>query len=132
MNYFSGYSGDRHSSLYMKAQEIRKISRRISDYLIPDLAVLNEKGLEDKNLYFTGDIIRHSNSLIFNISKAESEYFQDSRMKYVSSVNRLTEMLYKACEKLEKSNSNGREFLKLLRKELKKFQKLQTYWRLGL
>lgn len=132
MNYFSGYGMNRRSSLYLKAQEIRKISQRISDYLLPDLAVLNENGHEDKGIYFTGDIIRHSNSLIFNISKAESEYFQDNRMKYISSVNRLTEMLYKSCEKLEKTNSNGREFLKILRKELKKFQKLQKYWRLGL
>lgn len=132
MNYFTGNGGSRKSSLYLKAQEIRNISRRISDYLIPDLSGLNEKGLEDKNVYFTGDIIRHSNSLIFNISKAESEYFQDNRKKYISSVNRLTDMLYKACEKLEKSNSNGREFLKILRRELIKFRKLQAYWKLGL
>lgn len=132
MNYFYRNSENRRSALYFKAQEIMRISRRISDYLIPDLATLNEQGTEDRNIYFTGDIIKHSHSLVMNIDKAEREYFQDNRMKYVSSVSRLTDMLYRSCEKLEKTNSNGREFLKILRRELKKFQKLQTYWRLGL
>ncbi len=109
-----------------------RISRRISDYLVPDLAILNDRGTEDTNVYFTGDIIRHSHSLVTNIDKAESEYFQDSRMKYVTSVAQLTERLYNACERLEYVNSNGREFLKILRTELQKFRKLQRTWKLSL
>ncbi|MDX1545127.1 MAG: hypothetical protein R3214_14420 [Christiangramia sp.] len=132
MKYFSGNHEDRRSALYAKAQEIMRISRRISDYLVPDLAILNDTGNEDKNVYFTGDIVRHSNSLVTNISKAETEYFQDSRMKYVASVSMLTERLYKICERLEYTNSNGRDFLKILRHELHKFRKLQRIWKLSL
>lgn len=108
------------------------ISRRISDYLIPDMASLNENGHEDKRIYFTGDIVRNSHNLMLNIDKAETEFFQDSRMKYVASVNRLTDRLYKSCEKLEYASSNGRDFLLILRKELQKFRKLQRVWRLSL
>ena len=107
-----------------------QISRRISDYLTPDMAVLNDNGAENDHIYFTGDIIRNSHSLILNINKAETEYFQDTRMQYVASVSRLTERLQKSCERLEYVNSNGREFLLILRKELKKFRKLQRNWRL--
>ena len=109
-----------------------QISRRISDYLVPDMAVLNENGTEDKRIYFTGDIIRNSHSLISNIQKAETEFFQDSRMQYVASVSRLTDRLYRSCEKLEYSSSNGRDFLIILRKELQKFRKLQRTWKLSL
>ncbi len=109
-----------------------QISRRISDYLIPDLAVLNDSGAEDKRIYFTGDIIRNSHSLILNISKAETEFFQDARMHYVSSVSRLTDRLYRNCERLEYVSSNGRDFLIVLRKEIQKFRKLQRTWRLSL
>lgn len=130
MKYFSGNHRSRNSALYYKAQEIMQISRRISDYLTPDLAVLNESGTEDNRIYFTGDIVRNSHSLILNINKAETEYFQDTRMQYVASVSRLTERLQKSCERLEYVNSNGREFLLILRKELKKFRKLQRNWRL--
>ncbi|MGA8854099.1 MAG: hypothetical protein WB492_07970 [Christiangramia sp.] len=132
MNYFSGNQESKNSALYFKAQEIMQISRRISDYLTPDLAVLSENGTEDKRIYFTGDIVRNSHSLILNINKAETEFFQDTRMQYVASVSRLTERLYKSCERLEYVSSNGKDFLLILRKEIQKFRKLQRIWRLSL
>lgn len=131
MSYFSRHSA-RRSALYFKAQEIRQLSKRISEYLVPDLASLSENGSDNKYVYFAGDIIRHSNSLLFNISKAEEEHFQESRMKYVASVNHLADRLYKNCENLEKVNSNGRDFLKILRYELNKFRKLHRVWRVSL
>ncbi len=132
VKYFSGNKEGGNSALYFKAQEIMQISRRISDYLVPDMAVLNESGTEDQSIYFTGDIIRNSHSLILNINKAETEFFQDSRMQYVASVSRLTERLYKSCERLEYVSSNGRDFLVVLRKEIQRFRKLQRVWRLSL
>ena len=132
VKYFSGNPNRRNSALYFKAQEIMQISKRISDYLVPDLAVLNESGIEDKRIYFTGDIIRNSHSLISNIQKAETEFFQESRMQYVASVSRLTDRLHKSCERLEYASSNGRDFLIILRKEIQKFKKLQKNWRLSL
>tara|TARA_B100000929_G_C15279222_1_gene342912 strand:+ start:292 stop:624 length:333 start_codon:yes stop_codon:yes gene_type:complete len=109
-----------------------EISRHISDYLIPDLAVLKENGVEDKYVYFTGDIIRQSNSLIPNIVKAENEFFQEARTQYILAVGNLTDRLSRNCEMLENANSNGREFVKLLKKEIKKFRKLQRVWKLTL
>ena len=132
MKYFSGNRERGNSALYFKAQEIMQISRRISDYLVPDMAVLNEGGSEDKSIYFTGDIIRNSHSLILNINKAETEFFQDTRMQYVASVSKLTDRLYKNCERLEYVSSNGREFLVVLRKEIQRFRKLQRVWKLSL
>ena len=132
MKYFSGNREKGNSALYFKAQEIMQISRRISDYLVPDMAVLNEGGSEDKSIYFTGDIIRNSHSLILNINKAETEFFQDTRMQYVASVSKLTDRLYKNCERLEYVSSNGREFLVVLRKEIQRFRKLQRVWKLSL
>lgn len=132
MKYFSENRDRRNSALYFKAQEIMRISQRISDYLTPELAILNENGSENRYVYFTGDIIRQSQSLLFNISKAESELFQEARSHYVTSVSRLTERLFKNCDKLEYANSNGKEFLQILRKELQKFRKLQRVWKLTL
>jgi len=50
----------------------------------------------------------------------------------VASVTHLTNLLYKNCERLERTHSNGRDFLPVLRKELKKFRKLQRTWMLTL
>lgn len=132
MSYFSRSADNPRHALYLKAREIMQISRQISDYLIPDLAVLNENGNEDRYVYFTGDIIRQSNSLIPNIVKAENEFFQEARTQYINTIGVLTDRLSRSCEKLENVNSNGREFVKILRKEIQKFRKLQRIWKLTL
>ena len=121
-----------YSPLYRKAKEIIHLTRNISDYLIPEMAVLNERETEDSKIYFTGDIIRQSLSLIPNIENAEKANLSDSKLNYAATVGRLTDILYKNCERLELSSCNGTDFVKHLRRELKKFRKLQYVWKLSL
>ena len=130
MSYKFGSSELYYSPLYRKAKEIIHLTRNISDYLIPEMAVLNEKETEDSKIYFTGDIIRQSLSLIPNIENAEKAEISDSKMNYVVAVSRLTDILYRNCERLEHSSCKGTEFVKVLRGELKKFRKLQYVWKL--
>ena len=120
------------SDLYRKAQEVFQLSRQISNYLGYDLAKLSKNGTEDPHIYFTGDIVRQSSSLAPEILQAELEVFSEDREKHFYSINRLLYLLNKNCDRLELANSNGREFLKLLRKELKNFRKLQRTWMLKL
>lgn len=121
-----------NSAIYKKALDIFSLSRNISNYLNHDLAHLQLNGMEDPNIYFTGDIVQQSISLGPQILKAESQPFSEEKHKYAASVMRLSNLLYKNCERLERVNSNGKDFLPLLRKELKKFRKLQHTWRLTL
>lgn len=126
------FGSNSHSAIYDKALEIFSLSRSISHYLSQDLAHLQRNGMEDPNIYFTGDIVQQSVSLGPQILKAESQPFSEEKHKYAASVMRLSNLLYKNCERLERVNSNGKDFLPLLRKELKKFRKLQHTWRLTL
>lgn len=120
------------SPIYKKAMEIFTLSKHISKYLAHDLATSNPKGYEDPSIYFTGDIIQQSVSLAPEILKAESEPYQENREKHLLSISHLTMNLDKNCERLEKTQSNGKEFLGLLRNELQKFKKLQNVWMLTL
>ena len=121
-----------HSPIYQKAMEIITLSRSISTYLNQDLAYLKPDGREDSNIYFSGDIVQQSTSLTPEIEKAELEKYSDKKYKHIASVKRLTNLLYKNCSRLEKSNSNGKDYLPILRNELKKFRKLQHHWSLTL
>lgn len=112
--------------------EIFTLSRHISTYLAHDLAPLNSNGGENSHIYFSGDIVQQSVSLAPEILKAERQTFSEEKYKYADSVKRLTNALYKNCERLEHSSSNGAEFLIILRGELKKFRKLQRTWMLTL
>ncbi|MBQ0736329.1 hypothetical protein [Aquimarina celericrescens] len=121
-------SKPRNKRLYKKALEIFTLSRSISNYLIHDMASLQNNGSEDSHIYFTGDIIRQSDALAPRIIKAENQTFQDDRIKQANYLIHITNRLYKNCERLEQTQSNGKEFLTLLRKELKKFKHLQRHW----
>ncbi|NQX77025.1 hypothetical protein [Gilvibacter sp.] len=126
------YSKVPSSPVYQKALEIFTLSRRISDYLIEDLSELNPHGKENPHIYFTGDIIQQSVCLAPEILKAEQQLERDKKHKHADYLNRLTNRLYRNCERLEGSNSNGAEFVGILRKELRKFKKLQRNWMLTL
>jgi hypothetical protein len=131
MNYFT--PDNKHiSPIHKKAIEIFTLSSKISNYLVPDLARLQSDGSEDPSIYFTGDIIQQSNSLVPEIVQAESKYFSEERHQHLLSISHLTNVLDKNCDRLERINSNGKEFLPLLRNELKKFRKLQNIWMLTL
>lgn len=118
--------------IYQKAIEIFALSQSISSYLNQDLSSLNDDGSEDINIYFSGDIVQQSVSLAPEIENAERERYSDRKHRHVASLRRLTNMLYKNSYRLEKSNSNGKDFLPVLRRELKKFKKLQHHWMLTL
>jgi hypothetical protein len=93
---------------------------------------LRRNGKDDSKIYFTGDIVQQSESLAPEILKAENQPFTEEKHKYAASVIRLTNSLYKNCERLEEADSNGKDFLPILRNELKKFRKLQRTWMLTL
>jgi hypothetical protein len=118
--------------IYRKALDIIMISRDISTYLNQDLCYLNADGSEDNNIYFSGDIVQQSSNLAPEIINAERERFSDKKHKHIESLDKLTNRLYINCKRLERSNSNGRDYLPLLRYEIRKFRKLQRSWMMTL
>jgi hypothetical protein len=118
--------------IYKKAMEIYILTRSISSYIQYDLSDLKPDGSENKDIYFSGDIIQQSVSLAPEILNAELERSSERKHKHIASLQRLTNLLYKNSYRLERSNSNGKDFLPILRSELKKFKKLQHNWMLTL
>ena len=118
--------------IYRKAMDIFILSRSISTYLNQDLCILKPDGSEDTDIYFSGDIVQQSVSLVPEIMNAERERHSDKKYIHVASLKQLTNLLYKNCYRLEKSNSNGKDFLPILRREIKKFKRLQHTWSLTL
>tara|TARA_R110002073_G_scaffold82622_4_gene197304 strand:+ start:10108 stop:10503 length:396 start_codon:yes stop_codon:yes gene_type:complete len=121
-----------NSPIYTKALEIFSLTRKISYYLNYDLSNLKIDGTEDKDIYFSGDIVQQSELLGPEIIKAEIEPFSRNKHKHADKVERLTKLLYKNCKRLEHCNSNGKDFIPILRKELRLFRKLQRHWMMTL
>ena len=92
------------SPIHRKALDIFTLSSQISRYILPDLAKLQSNGFEDPNIYFTGDIIQQSNSLVPEIVEAERKSFSEERQEHLLSISRLTSVIDKNCERLESIN----------------------------
>ena len=118
--------------IYKKAIDIFTLSQNLSQYFRDELSVLKLDGTEDINIYFSGDIVQQSVSLAPEIIKAELEYYSETKYKHVAYLRRLTNLLYKNCHRLESTNGNGKDYIPLLRRELKAFKKLQKNWLLTL
>lgn len=118
--------------VYQKAMDIIMLSRSISTYISQDLSYLNADGSEDNDIYFTGDIIQQSTNLAPQIISAEQEPCTHKKSKHIERLDRLISRLYNICRRLEKSNSNGRDYLPILRGELRKFRTLKNHWILTL
>lgn len=114
--------------IYRKAMDIIILSRSISTYLNHDLSYLNEDGSEDMDIYFSGDIVQQSVNLAPEIINVERAPHSEKKRKHLKRLDSLIYRLYRSCNKLEKSNSNGRDYLPILKGELKSFRKLQRSW----
>jgi hypothetical protein len=118
--------------IYRKALDIIVLSRSISTYLNHDLSNLTLEGTEDPHIYFSGDIIQQSELLAPEIVNAELNRSSDKKHKHIASLERLTNLLYYNCKRLMHCNSNGKDYLPILRRELKNFRQLQKTWILSL
>lgn len=125
-------SGDQHSSLYSKSLEIFQLTRKVSHYIVYDLAPIQRNGKDDPHIYIAGDIVQQSISLGPEILKAENHTFRDDRYRYATSALILSNRLYRNCKQLQRANSNGKDFLPLIISELRKFRKQLHIWRLTL
>ncbi len=118
--------------LYNKAMDIILLSRSISTYLNYDLSGLNKDGFEDNCIYFSGDIVQQSTCLAPEIINAEREKNSAKKHEHIKRLDGLIYRLYNNCKRLENANSNGKDYIPILRKELKKFKKLKHNWMLTL
>jgi len=124
----SSFSNRYQSPLYYKSLEIFQLAQHISNYLSDDLSPLKSNGEENQEVYLTGDIVQQSFSIGPHILKAEKQPFQDEKHRHVISALLLSNKLYRSCKKLEHVNSNGKEYLPIILKEIKRFRKSLHQW----
>jgi len=96
------------------------------------MAGTGSDGLESDLIYVSGDLVQQSFNLAPAIIKAEKQRHSEAKYQHLERLDRLTFRLIKSCKRLERANSNGRDFLPILRAEVKKFRRLQRRWMLTL
>ena len=120
-----------YRNFHGKALEIKNISRIIADYVVDELSASTDNS-KSKTLYYSGDIVQQSIIISEEIIKAEKSIFSEKKYFHACTIEWLISRLLITCRRIESSCSKSKDFVTILKKEVKKFKLLQNYWMLTL
>lgn len=108
--------------IYRKSMEVFHLSRRIVDYITDDKDVLSlHKSNKDVDIY-ADRLVMNSLSLVPKIVETENEKNASLKLKFAKSIRCSIDKLQQDCKDLEQAKIHGKEFIGILKKELKKLQ----------
>lgn len=113
---------------YRKALEIFKISRAVASYFSNDKHVLEMHLSSNPQHRFAGFLVTESLQLAPGIASVASAPNKASRLKRIEQLQQAARNLKHQCRSLEFSGVKEIEFLRMLRKEIKQFDKLMSDW----
>ena len=117
-----------YKQIYFKAKEIEYLSDSISRSFMYDYEHLDRNGKEHPDIYFLGDLIRDSNFLSLEVLSMHYYSQKEDQIKFALKARLCSSRLFRKCKRLEKNSKSGKDYIYLLKKELKRFNRLQEKW----
>ena len=110
--------------IYQKSLYIFKLVRRITSYITNDKDVF-EMYLSDKRRNrYADNLLMNALGLVPKIVEIECQENPRLKLKYAQSLRYFIDRLYQNCLQLESTKIQGKDFVKLLRKELMHLRKI--------
>ena len=119
--------GRYNSKFYNKSLEIKKISKKISDYIIFELSNSTDYS-KNTILFFSGDIVKQSDIISEEIIKAQVSLISENKNSHIKTIQWLIFRLMQTCKRIENSSSNSKDYISILVKEINKFKLLKKSW----
>ncbi len=118
--------------VYRKSLDLRDLSNAVASYFSynKDLFALRQSNSLRDNLY--DSLVTDTSLITKEIEHAAQSKSYAVRMKSVTFINIMTRNVLAYCNGLEKDGVKEKEYLNLLRKEIKSFRKSFKKWRLSL
>ncbi len=105
-------------SIYQKSLDIFNLSRNIASYVTHDksmMAMCTSHKLSDQ---FADSIVMNSLGLVPKIVETEIQENPHLKLKHAISLRYFIDGIYQDCLRLEKTKINGKDFVRMLRREL--------------
>ena len=118
----------KHLVIYQKSLDIFKLSRRIASYITYDKDILSMYKSNKKADRYADSLVMDALGLVPKIAETENQNNPSLKLKYAKSLRISIDRLYSNSIKLEKTKVQGKEFIRLLRKELKHLRKLHKLY----
>ena len=127
-------SYDRIANLpvYRKAVDLRTMSREIASFVTHNKDLLSLSGSNSLRDHIADSLLTDAILIPQQIAEAERSNSYATRRRIVNFINVMTRNLNMYCTGLEKDGVREREYLDLLRGELKSFRRSFKKWRSGL
>ena len=113
-----------NSLMYQKSLDIFKLSRSVAAYITDDKDLISMYRSGTRTDNYADNLVLNAFRLVPKIAETESQKNRSVKLIYARSLRYYIDVIYKNCIQLENTKVQGKDFVKLLRKELKKFQKL--------
>ncbi len=114
--------------IYRKSMDIFKLSRHIASYISYDKDILSmHKSLKKADKY-ASNLVMDALGLVPKIAETENQKNPKLKLKYAKSLRYFIDQLYDDCKQLEHTIIQGKDFFKLLRKELKKLREIHKHY----
>ena len=110
--------------IYKKSIAIFKLSRQIASYVTDDKDVVSMYRSGCKSDNYADNLVMNAFRLVPKIVEAETQENPGAKLKYARSLRYFIDRLYQNCLQLENTKIQGKDFVIMLRRELKKLRKI--------
>ena len=114
--------------IYRKAIDIFKLSRQVVSYISYDKDVLALHKSKCQIDQYANNIVMDALGLAPKIAETESQKNPSTKLKYAKSLGLFIDRIYHNSKMLENTKTQGKDFLKLLRKELIHLRELHMHY----
>ena len=112
--------------IYQKSLDIFQLSRRIASYITDDKDVMSMYRSGKKEDNYADNLVMNSFRLVPKVVEVEIQDTTVKKLKYAKRLRYFIERINQDCIRLEKSKISGKEFVRMLRKELRALRKMHA------
>lgn len=110
--------------IYQKSLYIFKLARRIASYITNDKDILSMYMSDKRSYRYADNLLMNALGLVPKIVETECQENPGLKLKYAQSLRYFIDGLYQNCLQLESTKIQGKDFVRLLRKELRHLRKI--------
>ena len=114
--------------IYQKSLYIFKLARRITSYITNDKDILSMYMSDKRSYRYADNLLMNALGLVPKIVETECQENPGLKLKYAQSLRYFIDGLYQNCLQLESTKIQGKDFVRLLRKELRHLRKIHKHY----
>jgi len=114
--------------IYKKSIDIFKLSRHVASYVTDDKDMFSMYRSGKISDNYADNLVMNAFRLVPKIVEVETQNSKRLKLKLAKSLRFFIERIYHDCMKLESSKIQGKDFVQLLRKELKNLRKIHKIY----